>query len=342
MKGLKTVANAYKTEGKEVPKYITQAMNTKLGTIGAEKKAEADLKASAKKEEPAGSIDQLSDIVDKWEEKGVNLYLFEQANDIHLDTMIVPKGERKGGIGSFIMQDLTQYADLVGKRVVLTPGIKDPYHGTTSRKRLVKFYKGFGFVENKGRNKDWSMTADKMYREPDKAKAEFSVKSYGEMDKGDKTAYNKQTKVMSNGDEVRKRINKRKGSAWAGTAIRSILTRQSFDDIIAGKPVTYDSPINEKKSARFKARLEKGGEAALWSYLMKSSFLGVAKKPVNCISGSFAECDPSPNCVNVCYAATGRRSAAIFLKAASKKPHEHDSVSEQATPFSGQMSSIGG
>lgn len=34
--------------------------------------------------------------------------------------------------------------------------------------------------------------------------------------------------------------------------------------------------------------------------------------------------------------------AAIFLKAASKKPHEHDSVSEQTTPFSGQMSSIGG
>jgi len=34
--------------------------------------------------------------------------------------------------------------------------------------------------------------------------------------------------------------------------------------------------------------------------------------------------------------------AAIFLKAASKKPHEHDSISEQAAPFSGQMSSIGG
>jgi len=34
--------------------------------------------------------------------------------------------------------------------------------------------------------------------------------------------------------------------------------------------------------------------------------------------------------------------AAIFLKAASKKPHEHHSDSEHSIPFSGQMSSIGG
>jgi cyclic pyranopterin phosphate synthase len=34
--------------------------------------------------------------------------------------------------------------------------------------------------------------------------------------------------------------------------------------------------------------------------------------------------------------------SAIFLKAASKKPHEHHSDSEHSIPFSGQMSSIGG
>ncbi len=63
------------------------------------------------------------------------------------------------------MRDIVDYADATGKRVVLTPGQKDDRHGTTSRSRLVTFYKRFGFVENKGRAKDFTIS-ESMYREP--------------------------------------------------------------------------------------------------------------------------------------------------------------------------------
>ena len=63
------------------------------------------------------------------------------------------------------MQNLIDYADQRGLRIELTPAQKGDPNGTTSRGRLVKFYKGLGFVENKGRAKDFSTTAG-MVREP--------------------------------------------------------------------------------------------------------------------------------------------------------------------------------
>ena len=78
--------------------------------------------------------------------------------DIHLASVIVSKGNRQQGIGSEFMADLVAYADANGKRVVLSPGQPDDRHGTTSRARLVRFYKRFGFIENKGRNKDYQIS----------------------------------------------------------------------------------------------------------------------------------------------------------------------------------------
>ena len=105
------------------------------------------------------------DIVDKWTQQGISLYITEKDNLIILESIIVPKEQRKMGIGSQIMQELIDYADQVGKRMEVSPGIKDFYLGTTSRNRLVNFYKRFDFVENKGRNKDFT-TSKGMYRIP--------------------------------------------------------------------------------------------------------------------------------------------------------------------------------
>jgi GNAT superfamily N-acetyltransferase len=77
----------------------------------------------------------------------------------------VPRADRKQGVGTAVMNELVDYADRVGKRIFLTPGLPDDRHGTTSRGRLVKFYKRFGFVENKGRNKDFTLSPG-MYRDP--------------------------------------------------------------------------------------------------------------------------------------------------------------------------------
>lgn len=83
--------------------------------------------------------------------------------DIVLEDLVVPKGQRKQGVGSAFMGDLVEMADRLGKRVVLTTGVRDDATGTTSASRLKKFYKRFGFVENKG--KDFTVS-ENMLRAP--------------------------------------------------------------------------------------------------------------------------------------------------------------------------------
>ena len=108
---------------------------------------------------------ELKNIMDKWRAQGVTLYVFEHIDKIILDSLIVPKEIRKQGIGTQIMQELVNYSNKIGKRLELSPGQKDDYQGTTSKRRLVNFYKRFGLIENKGRNKDFT-TNKTMYREP--------------------------------------------------------------------------------------------------------------------------------------------------------------------------------
>lgn len=93
------------------------------------------------------------------------LFLSFGDNTIRITSIIINKKSRKEGIGTSVMQDIVDYADKHGYRITLSPGSRDDRHGTTSTNRLVKFYKRFGFVQNKGRNKDFTIS-DSMYREP--------------------------------------------------------------------------------------------------------------------------------------------------------------------------------
>ena len=95
-----------------------------------------------------------------------SFYVYERGDDIVLDSLIVGKDKQGQGLGSKAMNMLTDYADQHGKRIILTPGSQDKTHGTTSRNRLVRFYKQFGFKENKGRTIDYEIGAGKMFREP--------------------------------------------------------------------------------------------------------------------------------------------------------------------------------
>lgn len=108
-----------------------------------------------------------------------DLHLTNQG-DLDLSMIEVPRDARKKGVGSAALQDVVDYADEQGRRIVLTPGLKDAHHGTTSRGRLVDFYKRFGFVENKGRNKDFT-TREGMYRKPSR---EFSQSKELEFEPG--------------------------------------------------------------------------------------------------------------------------------------------------------------
>ena len=114
----------------------------------------------------------LAALEKKWEKKGVRLELHEDTRrdptDIELIAVVIEKGGRKGGIGTQVMEDLTVFADKHGRRIVLTTDIA---YGGTSIGRLKKFYRKFGFVENKGRNADYRISAN-MYR---KAKTNESL-----------------------------------------------------------------------------------------------------------------------------------------------------------------------
>ena len=93
---------------------------------------------------------------------GIVESIYESGGDITLSRIIVPKEARGTGTGTKAMQLLTDFADATGKRIVLTPS-KD--FGASSVPRLVKFYKRSGFVENKGRNRDFT-TREAMIRDP--------------------------------------------------------------------------------------------------------------------------------------------------------------------------------
>jgi GNAT superfamily N-acetyltransferase len=93
----------------------------------------------------------------------VEIDLFGDPNKgYELSKIVIPKGERNSGSGTQVMEDIVQMADAQGAKVSLTP---DVAFGGTSVSRLKDFYKRFGFVENKGKNKDFS-TRNTMYRNP--------------------------------------------------------------------------------------------------------------------------------------------------------------------------------
>jgi len=83
--------------------------------------------------------------------------------NLSLRELEVAQGMHNKGIGTKFMEQLCDAADKKGWTIVLTP---DAYKGS-SVNRLKEFYKRFGFVMNKGRKKDWSIS-ELMYREPTK------------------------------------------------------------------------------------------------------------------------------------------------------------------------------
>ena len=82
-------------------------------------------------------------------------------NTISVSRIVLPQDSRGQGIGTQVMQELAAHADATGKTLTLSPS-KD-FGGSVPR--LKSFYKSLGFVENKGKNKDLSIS-DTMYRKP--------------------------------------------------------------------------------------------------------------------------------------------------------------------------------
>lgn len=99
------------------------------------------------------------------ENPGLKIDLVGSGKVVTLSRIVVPDDARNSGTGTAVMQRLTQWADQNGKTLALSPS--GDFGG--NKARLGDFYKRFGFVENKGRAKDYEIS-ETMYREPQQAK----------------------------------------------------------------------------------------------------------------------------------------------------------------------------
>jgi hypothetical protein len=107
----------------------------------------------------------MIDVEKKLKEKFSNIrFEINQRDDfkiIYLTGFIVPIKLRNTGIGTDFMNELCKIADEIGYKITLTPS--SAYYGNVNR--LKDFYQRFGFVFNKGKNRDFSHR-ETMYRDP--------------------------------------------------------------------------------------------------------------------------------------------------------------------------------
>lgn len=99
---------------------------------------------------------------------GIDIQFHDNKNQKHssLSMIQVPKAYQRRGIGNEVMNAIGKYADSHGHTVGLTPE-KRPGAGGPSKAQLESWYKGHGYVMNRGRNIDYRFS-DSMIRNPKK------------------------------------------------------------------------------------------------------------------------------------------------------------------------------
>lgn len=101
----------------------------------------------------------IKEIKEKYKNSFKTINIYEYNNKISIDLIIAK--EKNSGEGTKLMKDICEYADKSKKIIILSPS--DDFGG--NKNRLIKFYKRFEFVENKGKNKDFEIF-ENMYRLP--------------------------------------------------------------------------------------------------------------------------------------------------------------------------------
>lgn len=106
--------------------------------------------------------DELDTIINKYEALGMSCWIYLRNNgSIHVASIKVKdKTERRKGLGTALMNEITALCDKYKLLCTLTPENTE-----TPMTVLMKFYKGFGFVPNSGKNKDFRFVSS-MIRYP--------------------------------------------------------------------------------------------------------------------------------------------------------------------------------
>lgn len=136
-----------------------QELFNQTGLNVAGSMAEGPQLEAAGVQQPLEQGQTLRELTRQLRETGLSVAATERNGAINLAKIVVPEAERGSGKGTTAMKALLDYADRTGQRVELTASAD--FGG--NKKRLVDFYKRFGFVENKGAAKDYAIS-EAMYR----------------------------------------------------------------------------------------------------------------------------------------------------------------------------------
>jgi hypothetical protein len=111
-----------------------------------------------------------SDLIATWRQSmlaqypGTDIEVWANPYQIELATLRIPAEEQGGGKGTAIVQSLQEIAKQIGLPIVVRP---DPE--PRKKAKLISFYRRLGFVPNKGRYKDYTISspfASTMYWRP--------------------------------------------------------------------------------------------------------------------------------------------------------------------------------
>lgn len=117
---------------------------------------------SDRRHEAGDDVSSLEDAILRRHEGSVSKLMLSGAKDvIKLSALVVKSDARGKGIGASVLRELLSYADSHGKTIALTPS--GDFGGNVAK--LKKWYSSLGFVENKGRKRDFRFT-ESMYRDP--------------------------------------------------------------------------------------------------------------------------------------------------------------------------------
>ena len=96
----------------------------------------------------------------------VGMYYDRSNGSLFLSDLYVKEEHRGTGVGTKVMNSITKFADTENLPIVLIP---EPDDDNISPKKLMDFYKKFGFIINKGKRMDYTFSmpfATTMYRTP--------------------------------------------------------------------------------------------------------------------------------------------------------------------------------
>jgi GNAT superfamily N-acetyltransferase len=96
----------------------------------------------------------------------VGMYYDRSNGSLFLSDLYVKEEHRGTGVGTKVMNSIIKFADTENLPIVLIP---EPDDDNISPKKLMDFYKKFGFIINKGKRMDYTFSmpfATTMYRMP--------------------------------------------------------------------------------------------------------------------------------------------------------------------------------